>query len=80
LLASGSLHGPVVHLVLRQGRLLAGSELGDVITMDFAVFSVRYCALMDRIWKEAPYVWLENRASLAQPPASHHCLSGRAED
>ena len=73
-LEHGQLHGPVVHLLLRKGKLYAASELGQHLTMDLAIFHADYCDLLRSIWREVPVVW-EGGLPLERPaPDDHTCL------
>jgi WD40 repeat protein/serine/threonine protein kinase len=73
LLEHARLHGPVVHLVLREGKLHAASELGDHRTWDLGVFDKPYCGLMRDVWKAVPVVWRSGLPAVTPPPRRHPC-------
>jgi len=72
-----TLHGAVVHLLLEDERLHAASELGDVRTVDLAIFYRDYCDLLGEIWKNAPAVWEGGKLVLKPPPGGHACAASR---
>ncbi len=67
------LHGPVRHLALRSGRLVAASELGDHLVWNLDVFRISYCALLEEVWARVPVIWEQGRAVEQPPPADHAC-------
>ena len=72
LLYSTRLHGPVVHLLLKGGRLYAATQLGDHLLLEVGVFQKSYCALMREVWSGLPVVW-NGGVQRARPPAGHRC-------
>jgi WD40 repeat protein len=68
------LHGPVVHMVYRKGKLYAATELGDHAVLDLEVFRWRYCKLMKKVWSAVNTVWRHGRPVAAPPPEGHECL------
>ena len=70
------LHGPVVHLLLKQSKLYAATELGDHLTLDLGPFYDRYCALLRQVWQEVPVVWHNGLPRLKKPPTEHRCAAG----
>jgi WD40 repeat protein len=72
------LHGPALHLLLRDGRLYVATELGDHLVLDLRVFTLPYCELIRKLWKTVPVVWSDGLPRIQPPPADHHCsLRGR---
>ncbi|MFH0902468.1 MAG: protein kinase [Pseudomonadota bacterium] len=74
-LAHSKLHGAIVHLLLRAGRLYAATELGDYAVLDLRVLDEDYCSLLADVWREIPIVWEGGLPALRPPPASHTCRS-----
>jgi len=73
LLDQAQLHGPVEHLLQRDGRLYAASELGDVLVLDLGAFRADYCDLLRDVWEVVPVVWQEGHPAYATHPADHAC-------
>jgi len=69
-----SLHGAVVHLLERNRRLHAVTELGDHLAWDLDALRRPYCALLRDIWSRVPVVWASGAARARRPPAGHRCL------
>jgi len=67
------LHGSVVHLLLREARLYAASELGSHLVWDLRVLQQPYCQLMQEVWKRVPVIWQHGRPAASPPPVSHRC-------
>ena len=67
------LHGPVVHLVLRQGRLYAATELGDHLELDLRIFLRGYCDLVRQVWRRVPVVWDSGLPVKRKPHRKHRC-------
>jgi len=77
LLHSARLHGPVVHMLLRAGKLHAATELGDHRLLNLSALSQPYCELMQRLWSAVPVVWEDGLPRLRPPPADHACRRDR---
>ncbi len=71
------LHGPVVHLALRQGKLHAASELGDHLDLDLSVFRLDYCQVLYRVWRRVPVVWDSGLPVKRKPDPRHPCFQKR---
>ncbi len=74
------LHGPVTHLLLREHRLYAASELGDHLVVDLDVFYDDYCALVRRVWDDVPVVWKDGLPLREEPDAAHACAGTAVGD
>ncbi len=72
-LAHARLHGPLVHLLLRQQKLYAASELGGALVWDLGDFYRDRCALLREVWSQVPIVWRLGHAAIQPPPAQHPC-------
>ncbi len=72
-LAHARLHGPVVHLLLRQRKLYAASELGSALVWDLGDFYRDRCGLLREVWSQVPVVWHEGHAAAQPPPKQHPC-------
>ncbi len=68
------LHGPVAHLLLRDHRLYAATELGDHHVVDLGVFYDDYCEVMREVWESVPVVWEEGLPIAAEPDPDHPCM------
>jgi WD40 repeat protein len=67
------LHGPARHLLLRQRRLYAVSDLGDRRVLRLDAFYVEACELLRDIWRQVPAIWDDGRPQLRPPPTTHRC-------
>ena len=72
-LAEGRLHGPVAHLIIRNDKLYAASDMGDHLVWDLGAYRRDYCALMKELWGKVPVHWRAGRAVRRAPPAEHPC-------
>ena len=77
LLHRARLHGPVVHLALRRGKLHAASELGDHLDLDLSVFRLDYCQVLFRVWRRVPVVWDSGLPVKRKPDPKHPCFQKR---
>ncbi len=78
-LAHAQLHGPVVHLLLENGKLYAATELGGHLVWDLSAFYRDYCELLREVWQQVPVIWYEGHPTARPPPADHRCnLAKRA--
>jgi len=69
------LHGPVSHLLLKEGRkLYAATELGRHLVWDLGVLRADRCAVLREVWAGVPVVWEGGRPVQRAPPAGHDCL------
>ena len=68
------LHGPVVHLLVKDQKLYAATELGDHLVRDLSPLYKDRCALMDDVWKRVPVVWSSGAAVKQAPPTDHPCI------
>jgi len=75
LLDQRHLHGPVEHLLLRDGRLHAATELGSHLTLDLAVLFQERCDLLRSVWQHVPVLWNDGLPVPATPPEDHECYS-----
>jgi hypothetical protein len=66
-------HGPVVHTLMRGGKLYAASELGDHQAMDLRAFEISYCDLVREVWRSVPVVWEDGLPVPRRPPFDHAC-------
>jgi len=71
------LHGSVVHLVVRDGRLHAATDLGDHLTWDLSLALRPYCDLLGEVWAQVPVVWDGQRPVRRSPSADHPCADRR---
>ena len=78
LLYKNQLHGPVVHLLLQQGKLYAASELGQYSVLDVSMFDRDYCDLLREVWKMVPVTWASGLPVVSEPPGDHHCQTSAA--
>ena len=76
-LFSVRLHGAAAHLVLRKGKLHAGTELGQHISLDLSVFERSYCELVREVWASVPVVWKGGLPVRLPPPSGHRCRRSR---
>jgi hypothetical protein len=76
-LFSAQLHGPVAHMVLREGTLHAASELGDYKAIDLSAFEVDYCKMLRAVWRKVTVVWEGGLAVRRPPPANHRCAPSK---
>ncbi len=74
LLAGTQLSGPVAHMILREDRLFAASEVGDLDVVDLSILSRDYCDLLQEVWREVPTAWVSGAAATRAPPQEHECL------
>ncbi len=73
LLRTEQLHGPVAHLRMTDGLLIALSSLGDSLSWDLAELSMDRCELLHQVWDEVPVVWSGGVAVVREPPGDHPC-------
>ena len=69
----GRLHGPVIHLLVKDQKLYAASELGDHMVRDLSPLYKERCALMNDVWERVPVVWSGGAAVNAAPKKAHPC-------
>jgi WD40 repeat protein/serine/threonine protein kinase len=67
------LHGPVVHLLLRNNLLHAASDLGQHLSLDLSVFAAPRCNLLRQVWRAVPVVWEAGLPRTRPPPDRHPC-------
>ncbi len=65
------LHGQVSHLVLRDEKLYAATDLGSFAVWNLGAFYQDYCQLLADVWKSVPVVW-DNGQLVARTPPPHH--------
>lgn len=68
------LHGPVVHLLLRDGKLYAATELGQSHVLDLGPFRTGYCDILRQVWRHVPATWEGGLPVHRPPPRRHRCL------
>ena len=76
-LASGRLHGAVIHLALSRGRLYAATDLGGHLVWDLRILEASRCELLRAVWKRVPVVWERGRPVPRAAPLGHRCWSRR---
>jgi hypothetical protein len=64
-------------MVLRGGKLLAATSLGDSMVLDLEPFHLEYCALMRNVWRDVPVVWEAGLPVRREPPAEHTCRASQ---
>ena len=74
LLRSDQLHGPVAHLRIADGQLVALSSLGDSLVWDLSQLSMDRCEFLHQVWTEVPVVWSGGVALAKDPPVDHPCM------
>ncbi len=67
------MHGSVAHLLYREGRLTAASELGQHATLDLGVFHLPYCELLRRVWRRVDIIWHKGLPRKRRPDTHHRC-------
>jgi WD40 repeat protein/serine/threonine protein kinase len=67
------LHGPIVHLVVRDRRLYAATILGDSRVEDLSAYELPYCAVLRQVWADIPVVWENEKIQLQPAPTRHSC-------
>jgi WD40 repeat protein/tRNA A-37 threonylcarbamoyl transferase component Bud32 len=77
LLESAPLRGAAVHLLYKDQRLYAASELGDTRVLDLSLYEASYCDLMQTVWSRTPLVWEGDAAVARAPPTTHPCAHAR---
>ena len=75
LLEQRHLHGAVKHLLLKDGRLHAATELGSHQTLDLSVFDQERCELLRSVWQQVPVLWKDGLPVPADPPPDHECFT-----
>ena len=68
------LHGPVIHLLLKEEHLFAATELGDHLVQDLGPLHRERCQLLEEVWRRVPVVWGTGAATTRPPPVGHPCL------
>ena len=74
-LESAQLHGPAVHLLVREGKLYAASELGQHLVLDLTIFHTPYCDLLRSLWREVPVIWQGGLPVQRRAPRDHQCVA-----
>jgi len=74
-LESAQLHGPAVHLLVREGKLYAASELGQHLVLDLTIFHTPYCDLLRSLWREVPVIWQGGLPVQRRAPHDHQCVA-----
>ncbi len=69
------LNGPTVHLLVRDHRLYAATELGDTRVVDMSVLDRERCDLMHEVWENVPIIWESGRVVIRALPVEHECSS-----
>jgi len=73
LLDQGKLHGPIAHLVSRDGLLFAATAIGDHLTWNLDGLRRPYCELLAEVWAQVPVVWDGERPVRRAPSPQHPC-------
>ena len=71
------LHGSVVHLVMKGGKLYAATDLGDHAVMDLDIFHKPWCELLREVWRQVPVAWEKGLPERRQPSVDHECARGK---
>jgi hypothetical protein len=69
------LHGPVLHLLLQDDRLVAATDLGRHTVWDLRILRASYCELLRRVWARVPVIWEKGAPVRRAPSLSHRCLA-----
>ncbi len=75
LLGRHRLHGSVNHLLRRQGRVYASTDLGQHHVLDLRLFALSRCAVLKQVWSRVGVRWQNGLAVKAHRPRRHPCLS-----
>ncbi len=67
------LHGKVSHLALIANRLIASTNLGDLLRWNLSVYSQPYCKILGEVWRKVSIVWKKGRLIFRRPPKDHPC-------
>lgn len=67
------MHGPVLHLLLKDEKLYAATEVGVYTVLALGVFCRSSCQGPREVWKEIPFVWREGKPVAKPGPADHPC-------
>jgi hypothetical protein len=71
----GRLHGAARHGVFSGDHLVVASDLGQHARVRLRVFHEDYCALLRRVWRAVPAVWVDGRPRRRPPPSDHRCFT-----
>jgi WD40 repeat protein/serine/threonine protein kinase len=74
-LAQARLHGPVIHLLLKDRKLYAATELGGHLVWDLSVMYMDRCDVLRQLWKTVSVVWEGGKPVNRPPPENHPCQS-----
>ncbi len=72
-LAHAQLHGPVVHMLLRDDKLFVATDLGAHLTWDLSSFYRTHCEVLREVWQRVPVTWQQGHPTLQEPPQRHRC-------
>ncbi len=72
-LLSANMHGPVTHLAIAGGELLAASELGEHLRIPLGAFERSWCELLHEVWSDVSVGWESGHAVLQPAPSTHSC-------
>ena len=76
-LMKAQLNGAVDRLVVQDGALYAASEAGAYLRWSLDVLQEDYCALLRKVWAQAPIAWESGRVVRSAPP-DHACATSGA--
>jgi len=73
-IATGRLHGTVIHL-LQVGELLyAATDLGTHLRWNIGALQRERCDLLREVWQRVPIVWEDGRSVVRAPNREHACV------
>jgi WD40 repeat protein/serine/threonine protein kinase len=67
------LNGSVVHLLVRDGKMYAATDVGAHQEVDLRWLTMPYCDLMREVWRESPAVWSNGKPVVRTRPSEHAC-------
>ena len=73
-LDNARLHGPVIHLLVKDQKLYAATELGDHLVQDLSPLYSAHCDLLKEVWRKVPVVWTGGAAVKQAPRKDHRCM------
>jgi serine/threonine protein kinase/WD40 repeat protein len=68
------LRGPLLHLARVGHHAYFATEQGDVEVVDLAPLMLDPCALLRRVWRRLPAIWIDGKLTPRGAPARHRCL------
>ena len=77
LLHKVQLHGQLIHLTYLDGKVYAATDLGDHRVLDVSALTMPRCALLRRVWRQAPLEPRGTAQSDHSPDQAHPCRPAR---